>query len=121
MSGSLQLHGLYSPRNSPSQNTGLGSRSLLQGIFPTQVSNRGLLQCKRILYQLSYQGSDTEYFSPKTNQIIQSNICFHCLVKRACLIRILWLPVLRKERKLITVHQIKTKSSDFRVEKDYHE
>ena len=31
--------------------------SLLQGIFPTQESNWGLLHCRRILYQLSYQGS----------------------------------------------------------------
>ena len=36
------------------QNTGAGSLSFLQGIFPTQESNRGLLHCWRILYQLSY-------------------------------------------------------------------
>ena len=35
----------------------LGSLSLLQGIFPTQGLNLGLLHCRRILYQLSYQGS----------------------------------------------------------------
>ena len=35
MSASLQSHGLYSPWNSPGQNTGVGSLSLLQGIFPT--------------------------------------------------------------------------------------
>ena len=85
-----------SPGNSPGQNTGMGSLSLFQGIFPTrdqtqvscivggfftswaireaqeywsgylsllqwifltQESNRGLLLCKRILYQLTYQGS----------------------------------------------------------------
>ena len=34
---SLRPHGLYSPWNSPGQNTGMGSLSLLQGIFPTQV------------------------------------------------------------------------------------
>ena len=39
------------------KNTGVGSLSLLQGIFPTQESNQGLLHCRRILYQLSYQGS----------------------------------------------------------------
>ena len=39
------------------KNTGVGSLSLLQGIFSTQESNRGLLHCRRILYQLSYQGS----------------------------------------------------------------
>ena len=50
-------HGLYSPWNSPGQNTAVGSLSLLQGIFPTQGSNPGLLQCRRILYQLSHKGS----------------------------------------------------------------
>ena len=39
MSNSLRPHGIYSPWNSPGQNTGLGSLSLLQGIFPTQGSN----------------------------------------------------------------------------------
>ena len=42
MSDSLRPHGLYSPWNSPGQNTGVGSLSLLQGIFPTQGSNPGL-------------------------------------------------------------------------------
>ena len=37
------------------KNTGVGSLFLLQRIFPTQESNRGLLHCRRILYQLSYQ------------------------------------------------------------------
>ena len=99
VSNSLQLHGLYSPWNSPGQNTevgslypspgdlpnpgieprsptlqvdsfpaepswkprntGVGSLSLLQQIFPTQELNWGLLHCSRILYQLSYQGSST--------------------------------------------------------------
>ena len=35
----------------------MGSRSLLQGIFPTQGSHPGLPHCRRILYQLSHQGS----------------------------------------------------------------
>ena len=39
------------------KNTGVGSLSLLQGIFPTQKLNQGLLHCRRILYQLSYQFS----------------------------------------------------------------
>ena len=43
VSDSLRPHGLYSPWNSPGQNTGVGSLSLLQGIFPTQESNPGLL------------------------------------------------------------------------------
>ena len=39
VSGSLQPRGLYRPWNSPGQNTGVGSRSLLQGIFPNQRVN----------------------------------------------------------------------------------
>ena len=57
VSDSLLSHGLYGPWNSPGQNTGVGSLSLLQKIFPTQGLNPGLLHCRRILYQLSYQGS----------------------------------------------------------------
>ena len=49
--------GLYSPWNSPGQNTGVGSRSLLQGIFPAQGLSPGLPRCRRILYQLSHKGS----------------------------------------------------------------
>ena len=100
MSDSLQPHGLYSPWNSPGQNTvvgglsfsrgssqprspkptspalqvdsspseppakpkntGVGSLSLFQRIFLTQESNWGLLHCRWILYQLSYQGSPTK-------------------------------------------------------------
>ena len=54
---SLWPHGLYSPWNSPGQNTGVGSLSLLQEIFPTQGLNPGLLHWWQILAQLSYKGS----------------------------------------------------------------
>ena len=92
ISNSLWPHGLYRPCNSLGQNTGVSSHSLLQGIFPSQVSHitgtfftteppgkpkntgegslsllqrifltqeskRGLLHCRRVLYQLSHQGS----------------------------------------------------------------
>ena len=50
----VKVHGLYSPWNSPGQNTGVGSLSLLQRIFPTQGLNPGLPHCRLILYQLSY-------------------------------------------------------------------
>ena len=53
----LQPRGLCSPWNSPGQNTGVGSLSLLQEIFPTLGSNSGLPHCRRILYQLSHQES----------------------------------------------------------------
>ena len=57
MSDSLRPHGLFSPWNSPGQNIGLGSLSLLQGIFPTQELNQVLTHCRQILYQLSHKGS----------------------------------------------------------------
>ena len=91
LSDSLRPHGLYSPWNSPGQNTGVGNLSLFQGIKPgsptlqvdslpaepqgkpkntgvdslsllqqiflTQESNKGLLHCRRILYQVSHQGT----------------------------------------------------------------
>ena len=45
------------PWNPLGQNTGVGSLSLLHGIFPTQGSNPGLPHCRQILYQLSYKES----------------------------------------------------------------
>ena len=57
VSNSLWLRGLYSPGNSPGQNSGVDSLSLLQGIFPTRGSNPGLPNCRQILYQLSHKGN----------------------------------------------------------------
>ena len=57
LSNSLRPGGLYSPRNSLGQNTGVGSLSSLQGIFPIQGSNSGLPHCRQFLYQLSHKGS----------------------------------------------------------------
>ena len=59
VSDSLQPLGLYSPWNSPGQNIGVGSISLLQGIFPTQESSHG---GRWILYQLSHKEAQ-EYWS----------------------------------------------------------
>ena len=59
MSDSLQPPGLYSPWNSPGQNTGVGSLSLLQGIFPTQGSNPVLPHCSRILYETQGKPKNT--------------------------------------------------------------
>ena len=56
-SPALQVDPLLSEAPGKPMNTGVGSLSLLQGIFPTQESNQGLLHCRQILYQLSYQGS----------------------------------------------------------------
>ena len=57
VSNSLWPHGLHSGWNSPGQNSGVGSLSLLQGIFPTQGSKPGLPHCGWILYQLNHKGS----------------------------------------------------------------
>ena len=48
----LQPARLLCPWDFPGKNTGAGCHFLLQGILPTQGSNLGLLQCRRILYQL---------------------------------------------------------------------
>ena len=66
MSDFLWPHGLYPARlfcpwNSPGKNTGVGSHSLLQGIFLTWESNPGLQHCRQILYRLSQS-------KPATNQ-----------------------------------------------------
>ena len=56
-SPTLQADSLPAEPQGKPKNTGVGSLSFLQGIFPTQESNLGLLHCRRIPYQLSYQRS----------------------------------------------------------------
>ena len=55
-SPALQADSLWSEPSGKIKNTGVSSLSLLQGIFPTQKLNWGLLHCRWILYQLRYQG-----------------------------------------------------------------
>ena len=57
---------LISPWDSPGKNTGVGSHSLLQGIFPSQEMNPGILNCKWILYHLSHQGSPLSNYKSAT-------------------------------------------------------
>ena len=54
------LPGSYVHADSPGKNTGVGSHSLLQGIFSTQGLNLGFLDCGQILYCLSHKGSPNE-------------------------------------------------------------
>jgi len=56
-SPALQVDSLQSEPPEKSKNTRVGSLSLLQGIFLPQELNWGVLHCRWILYQLSYQGS----------------------------------------------------------------
>ena len=60
----LQADSLPAEPQGKPRNTGVGSLSLLQQIFPTQEGNRCLLHCRRILYQLSCQGSRLNLKSP---------------------------------------------------------
>ena len=59
-SPALQADSLPAEPQGKPKNTGVGSLSFLQQIFPTQESNQGLLHCRWILYQLSYQGSQDD-------------------------------------------------------------
>ena len=66
VSDSLQPHGLQPSRllcpwNSPGKNTGVGSHSLLQRIFPTQGLKLGLPHCRQVLYHLSNQFSSVQF------------------------------------------------------------
>ena len=53
----LQVDSLPAGLQGKPKNTGVGSLPLLQWIFLTQESSQGLLHCRQILYQLSYEGS----------------------------------------------------------------
>ena len=62
-SPALQVDSLPAEPQGKPKNTGVNNLSHLQGIFPTQELNWGLLYCRRILYQLSYQGSPLNFLS----------------------------------------------------------
>ena len=79
MSNSSQPCGLYSPWNSPGQNTEVGSLSLHQGVFPIQESNWGLLHCRRILYQLSYERWQMPFGRDLAFTLL---MCADCLLSR---------------------------------------
>ena len=91
LSDSLRPHGLYSPWTSPGQNTGVGSLSLLLGIFPAQALNPGLPHCRWILYQLSHQGSpgfwinSTSSLNPRCLRFLTHNMRFIFLRKEMIL------------------------------------
>ena len=78
VSDSLPPHGLWPasflcPWNFAGNNTGENCDALLQGIFPTQGSNSGLLHCRQILYYLSHQGG-TSLIKPQA--VIYSLLIF---------------------------------------------
>ena len=74
-SPALQVDSLPAEPQGKPKNTGVGSLSLLQQIFLTQELNRGLLNCRQILYQVRYQGSPKWHVaSPLGNQIPVSHV-----------------------------------------------
>ena len=89
MSNSLQPHRLLPARllcpwDSLGQNTRVGCHFLLQGIFLTQGLNLGLLNCRKILYRLSNQGSP---FKPYWNRIFKKSIdtyIYICTAESPC-------------------------------------
>ena len=68
---------LLCPWDSPGKNTRVGCHFLLQGIFPSQGLNLGLLHCRQILYQLSYEGSHDEDNGPVPPTLQQATADLH--------------------------------------------
>jgi len=66
--------------DSPGKNSGVGCHALLQGIFPIQGSNSGILHCRWILYHLSHQGSPCHLSTPNQRPpIIKLQLNSHLL------------------------------------------
>ena len=78
----MELASFFCPWNSPGQNSGVGSHSLLQEIFPTQGSNPGFPHYRQILYHLSQQGSPTTFKS--MSNVTSSWFNLKCLVQHLC-------------------------------------
>ena len=76
-SPSLQADSLPAEPQGTPENTGVGSLSLLQQIFPTQESNQSLLHCRQILYQLSYEGS------PMMEKTMKKNMYMHIYITKS--------------------------------------
>ena len=83
--------------DSPAQDTGVSCHALLQGIFPIQGSNPGLLHCRQILYHLSHQAKQgSGYTRP------QSRIYFSCINLNQLLLCCEW-PLTCKMRTLAII------------------
>ena len=75
-SPALQADSLPAEPPGKPKNTGVGSLSLVQGNFPAQESNRDLLRCRWILYQLNYQGSPYDSLKIKVLSKKNTGLCF---------------------------------------------
>ena len=72
-SPALQADALPAEPQGKPKNTEVGSLSLLQQMFPTEELNQGLLNCRRILYQLSYRESPKEDKDKSNSFLIQTH------------------------------------------------
>ena len=74
----------FTKSSGKAKNTGMDSLSILQGIFPTQESNWGLMPCRQILYHLSYQGSQSQRRAMPNN--VQTTLQLHSfhMLARLC-------------------------------------
>ena len=111
MSDSLWPHGPYNPWKSPGQNTGVGSRSLRQRIFPTQGLNPGLPHCRWVLYQLSHQGCpccwEAILKSPfHAFQDILSNLTKNSLLIPHCVCH-MYFPILSEQREKWNIQMVR--------------
>jgi len=84
-SPTLQVDSLPAELPGKPKNTGVGSLSLLQRIFLTQELNQGLLHCRQILYQLSYQGSLIPIFPLPYSLSPLVTISLFCISVSLCL------------------------------------
>ena len=89
------------------KNTGVGCHFLLQGIFPTQGWNPGLLHCRQILYPLSHQGRPFSMVSTSNSVTTFSPHCPNCQVSTD------------NTQTLILYHAKKGKINSFKTLKSY--
>ena len=84
MSNSLWPHGLHSPWNSPGRNTGVGSPSLLQGIFPTKFLTRGFMSSSKMVKVTEFEELcntvvDNWNMSVGSGRVVQSRLALTSL------------------------------------------
>ena len=104
ISNSLRPHGLQPTRllclqNSPGKTTVVSCHFLLQGIFPTQGSNPGLLHCRRILYYLSHKGSRQSILAYDINLHIYVLLHSNCTCEYKAVLQFSFSESRKKEKK----------------------
>ena len=89
----MQVDSLPAEPQGKPKNTGVGSLSLLQRIFLTQESNWGLLHCRQILYQLSYEGSQESLLAQNKSTSTWENMNLNGIGRYTQLCWTIWDPM----------------------------